>query len=256
MTDWIHRLPTPLMGLVVLAATFLVTEVIYRTVMGLATGERGRDFKAVSPGLFPPLGIIFGLLVAFLASQAWGDVDRAHATVNREASALRTVVLLSQALPASSGDQLRGAIRRHIEEAQTTEWPAMAEGRATLKMIPVALAEALQATLAMTPEGAGQVAAQREIAVALETAADARRQRILISQAHVNWIKWMSLFVQAVCTLVAVAMVHSDNRRSARFALGLYATAMAVCIFLIVAHDRPFNGPNSVTPAPLLQVEP
>jgi hypothetical protein len=66
----------------------------------------------------------------------------------------------------------------------------------------------------------------------------------------------MSLFVQALCTLAAVALVHSDNRRSARFALGLYATAIAVCIFLIVAHDRPFTGPNAVSPAPLLQVEP
>jgi hypothetical protein len=256
MFDWIHRLPTPVMALVVFAATYLVTEVIYRTVIGLATGERGRGFKAVSPGLLPPLGIIFGLLVAFLASQAWGDVDRAHATVNREASALRTVVLLSQALPPQSGEQLRGLMRKHVEESRSTEWPAMAEGRASLTMIPAAIVEALQATLAMSPEGAGQVAAQREIVVALESAADARRQRILLSQSHVNWIKWMSLFVQALCTLAAVALVHSDNRRSARFALGLYATAIAVCIFLIVAHDRPFTGPNAVSPAPLLQVEP
>jgi len=31
----------------------------------LAKGERGRAFKAISPGMLPPLGIIFGLFVAF-----------------------------------------------------------------------------------------------------------------------------------------------------------------------------------------------
>lgn len=41
-----------------------------------ATGERARTFKGVSPGLLSPLGIMFGLLVAFIAAQVWGDVDR------------------------------------------------------------------------------------------------------------------------------------------------------------------------------------
>jgi hypothetical protein len=31
----------------------------------LAKGELGRAFKAISPGMLPPLGIIFGLFVAF-----------------------------------------------------------------------------------------------------------------------------------------------------------------------------------------------
>jgi hypothetical protein len=51
-------------------------------------------------------------------------------------------------------------------------------------------------------------------------------------------------------------MVHSDNRAAARIAMGLFATASAVCIFLLVAHDRPFTGELSVSPAPLLNVRP
>jgi hypothetical protein len=39
-------------------------------------------------------------------------------------------------------------------------------------------------------------------------------------------------------------------------ALGLFSTAIAVCILLIVAHDRPFTGQLAVSPAALLQVEP
>ena len=35
----------------------------------LTVGERAGSFKAVSPGLLPPLGIIFGLFVAFTAAQ-------------------------------------------------------------------------------------------------------------------------------------------------------------------------------------------
>ena len=39
----------------------------------LAKGERGRAFKAISPGMLPPLGIIFGLFVAFIGRFIHGN---------------------------------------------------------------------------------------------------------------------------------------------------------------------------------------
>jgi hypothetical protein len=256
MSDWIHALPLGWMALVVFGGTALGTAAIYWIVMRLATGDRARAFKAVSPGLLPPLGIMFGLLVAFIAAQVWGDLDRASAAVNHEASALRAVVLLSRAFPADAQAQFRALITEHIQEVQEVEWPAMARQRATLTMIPRALAQALELTLALPAAGEGQLAAQREIIANLDNALDARRQRILVSRARVNWVKWFVLLVEATCTLTGIAMVHSDNRAAARIAMGLFATASAVCVFLLVAHDRPFAGQLAVSPAPLLNVRP
>jgi len=244
------------MALVVFVVTYLVAGGLYWLVMALAVGERARAFKAISPGMLPPLGIIFGLLVAFIAAQVWGDLDRAHAAVNREASALRAIVLLAASFPGEPETQLRALVHRQIEDAVTHEWPAMARRRATLTMTPAPLAEALQVSLALTPRGDGQVAAQREILAAVENAFDARRQRILVSQSTVNWVKWTALLVQAVCTLLAIAMVHSDNRASAALAMGLFATGVAVSVVLISSHDRPFSGDLSVGPDVLLQVLP
>jgi hypothetical protein len=48
--------------------TYLVAAAIYVLVNVLAVGERARSFKVISPGLLPPLGIIFALFVAFTAS--------------------------------------------------------------------------------------------------------------------------------------------------------------------------------------------
>ena len=36
---------------------------------------RARSFKAVSPGMLPPLGVLFALFIAFTASQVWTDND-------------------------------------------------------------------------------------------------------------------------------------------------------------------------------------
>jgi hypothetical protein len=256
MSDWLHNLPVLWMSLLVFGFTYLVTAAIYVAVSIFAVGERARSFKAISPGLLSPLGIIFALFVAFTASQVWTDTEKAKAEIDREASALRTVVMLANAFLREAEAQLRGLIRRYIADAATQEWSMMANRTANLRAIPGVLAEALQATLALMPNSDGQKTAQREMATALETAFDARRQRIIISQSQVNLLKWLCLFLQAVCALVAIAMVHSDNRLASIIALGIFATGVAASMLLILAHDRPFTGEISIRPDALLQVMP
>jgi hypothetical protein len=256
VNDWLHNLPVIWMAVVVCGATSLITAAIYAVVMVLATGERARAFKAVSPGILSPLGVIFGLFIVFTAVQVWNDNDRANEAVDREASALREVVVLVASFPGEPQARLRALIRRHIEVAATQEWPMMAHRTATMNILPRYLAEALQLTLALTPSGQGQQIAQREIATELEAALDARRQRILISRAQVNFVKWSCLFAQAACTLLAIALVHSDNRLAATITMGVFATGVAASMLLILSHDRPFIGQLSIGPDPLLQVMP
>jgi hypothetical protein len=206
--------------------------------------------------MLPPLGIIFGLFVAFTAAQVWTDNERANTAVNREASALRAVVILAASFPGEPETRMRALIRRYIGETATQEWPMLAQQTATLRITPHPLAEALHLTLALTPETEGQKTAQREITTALENALDARRQRIIVSQSQVNWVKWSCLFVQAACALAAIAMVHSDNQLASAITMGIFATGVAASILLILSHDRPFMGELSVGPDPLLQVMP
>jgi Protein of unknown function (DUF4239) len=256
MNNWLHNLPVVWMALLIFGVTYLAAAATYSVVATLAVGERARSFKAVSPAMLPALCIIFGLFVAFTASQVWGDNERANAAVNREASALRSVVIFSASLPAESEARVRALVRDYIEKAATQEWPTMARQTATLRMTPRSLAEALQLTLAMTPVNQGQQIAQREIATALENTLDARRQRIIVSRSQVNWVKWTCLSVQAMCALLAIALVHSGERLASAIALGIFASGVAACMLLIAAHDRPFTGQLSVGPDPLLQVIP
>ncbi len=179
-----------------------------------------------------------------------------NSVVDREASALRTVVLLAGVFPGEPETRLRSLIRSYLTDALAQEWPMMAHRTATLQVISYSLAEALQFTLTLTPSGQGQQTAQREITTALENAADARRQRILISYSEVNRVKWLCLSLQAVCALIAIAMVHSDNRLASAITMSLFGIGVAASLLLILAYDRPFTGEFAVRPEPLLQVMP
>jgi Protein of unknown function (DUF4239) len=256
MNEWLHNLPVLWMALLVFTITYLAAGGIFAIVMALAKGERVRTFKSVSSSLLSPLGTIFGLLVVFSVVQVWSDMDRARVAVNREASAIRMVVLLAATFPGEPEAQIRDLLRRQIDEAVFSEWPTMAKQSASLRVAPPMLAEALRLVLSLAPKSEGEIAAQREILAEFENATDARRQRIILSGSSVNWVKWICLLAQAGCLLMAIAIVHSDNRAGAAIAMGIFATGIAVSVLLIVSHDHPFSGEISVKPDALLQVRP
>ena len=128
MSDWLHNLPIVWMGLLVFVCTYILTGAIYAAVVGLAVDGRGRSFKSVSPGLLPPLGIMFALFVAFTASQVWNDNNRAQTAVDHEASALKTIVVLSKSFSGDTEARLRDLIRDHIMGHSNKRVDALAPG--------------------------------------------------------------------------------------------------------------------------------
>ena len=124
---------------------------------------------------------------------------------------------------------------------------------ATLEIASRQLTEALQFALTLTASNQGQEIAQRELVAAVESALDARRQRILISHSSVGLVKWACLVIQAVCVLISIALA-AEKRSTAIIAMGLFATGAAACLLLIGAYDRPFIGQLAVRPDPLLHV--
>lgn len=254
MGDWLHNLPMIWMAATIFAATYLFAAAVYGAVFVLANGRLARVFKGFSPGMLSPLGILFGLFLAFSAAQVWGDNDRATSAVNQEASALRAVLVLATVFPEPDQASLRGLIGRHVEDAASREWPMMANQTATLNVVAPHLVEALRSVLALAPDSQSQQTAQAEIVKELEDALAARRQRILISRSQVGEAKWICLFVQAFCVLFGIALVHNENRITAAVAMGIFATAAATSVLLITGYDRPFVGHLAVGPGPLLQI--
>jgi hypothetical protein len=253
MSDWLHSLPVPWMALVIFGFTYLVAAATYVLVAALK-GWLGKSYKAVSVGILPSLGIIFGLFVAFTAAQVWADNDRAGAAISREASALRSIEVFAASFPGESEQALQNLVKDYVQEAASVEWPMMAHQQATLNTRQHALAKALQLVLSLPATSPGQQTAQHAITTAIETALDARRQRIIVSLAEVDLVKWVCLYLQAASVLLAIAIVHAEDRGAAAIALGLFASGVAASVLLIAAHDRPFIGQLAVTPDPLLQI--
>src|SRR6516165_11722586 len=193
MDDWFHELPVASMALLVFGLTYLLALAIHAGVGWLARRGLSKSFKAVSPGMLSPLGVLFGLFVAFTAAQVWRDNDRATEAVSHEASSLRTALVFAASFPGEGEAKLHDLIKTYAHATATVEWPMMAHRTASFNVTPRPIQEALQLVLSPTAVNSGQQAAQHEITTALEAALDARRQRIIVSRAEVNAVKWSCL---------------------------------------------------------------
>src|SRR3974390_86361 len=201
MNNWLHNLPIIWMAVVFFGCAYLSAAVVYAVVIAFPTTFWLRA-RAMSASMLSPLGTLFSLFVVFTAAQVWSDNDRASAAIAQEASALKSVLVLSTAFPEEPRGRFQALIRSHVDEIVTKEWPMMAHQTATLAVAPAKMVEALQLALALTPANPGQGIAQHELVVAIESALDARRQRVLISRSSVGLVKWTCLVIEAVCVLI------------------------------------------------------
>src|SRR4029077_8192747 len=195
MSDWVHELPVPWMALLVFGFTYMLALAIHAGVAALARSGHAKPFKAVSPGMLSPLGVIFGLFVAFTAGQVWSDNDRASAAVIHEASSLRTALVLAASFPGEPEAELHDLIRTYAHETATVEWPMMARRTASLNITPRPIQEALQLVLSLPATNPGQLAAQREIISSLEAALDALTYRITVRRFQVTGDKCPCLYL-------------------------------------------------------------
>ena len=207
--------------------------------------------------MLTPLCIILGLLIGFLAARVWANLDRANQYVGQEAGALRETILLTDALPSDVRTGVRQAVKKHIDFIESKEWPAMASGSANLHSVAVGLAEAMTALLSFTPVQSNQQLAQQRALAAIEQALEARRNRVLLSEAEIAPLQWIVIIGLAVLILVTLAMVLIQERLAMAITMFIYSTGIAVCLVLLMSYDRPFGtGGFVVQPTVLRDIMP
>lgn len=232
-----HYIALLLLGIL---ATFATVGLIFWLINSPGTSSFFRCLTNVSPQLVAIIGLLFGLYMAFFANDIWNIRDRAQTMILQEADGLRGILDIAESLPAESGTPLVAAVRGYIEAA-VREWPLLAQGenspqaREQLRQLNrVALGEPLAGRLGPS--------AQYAIAHNLEKARSARYHRLALSQRRGDPLKWFAVACLGTLTLLTVALVHLDNRRSQLAAMLIYASAISVGFTAAYLERSPFQA--------------
>jgi hypothetical protein len=255
MILWIESQDTAVIALLIFALCYALAGVIFVVASMISRHRIASDLKVLTPVLLTPLSVIAGLLIAFLASRVWANVDRANAYVAQEAIAISEVVLLVDGLPDATRGPVRAGLQKHLQFIEAEDWPAMLAGKASLNHASPGLTEALKALQAFNASDSGQRVAQEHAVESLESALEARRGRILLSHAVVGLPQWLVIFALDALVLTTLAMVHIDRRVTTAAGMFIFSTAVAASLVLLMINDRPFSaGGLSVQPTALRQI--
>jgi hypothetical protein len=249
MILWVESQDTEVIALLVFGLCYALAALLFLAAAIVSRRRLALELKATSPVMLTPLGIVAGLLIAFLASRVWANLDHAHAYVAAEATAIQEAVLLADARPPADRSAVRGALRTYLHAVQAEDWPAMAEGRASVQPLPPGLTAALGALLSFAPATPGQQVAQQRAVIAVEQILDARRNRIMLSNTAIASIQWRVIAILVALIMMTVAMVHIDRIVTMGVNLFIISTAVAACRVLLMVHDRPFAAGGSNVPA-------
>jgi hypothetical protein len=253
---WIESQNVAVIALIVFGLCYAIAALIFVAIVFVSRRPIASDLKATTPVMLTPLSVIAGLLIAFLASRVWSNVDRANSYVAQEASAISQVVLLTDALPDDPRKAVRDGLRTYLQFIKAEDWPAMLMGRASFQQLPPGLTDAAAALLSFAPSQPGQHVVQRRAVVALEQALEARRNRVLLSNAVISPVQWLVIFVLDALALLTIGMVHLDRRPTAAVNMLVFSTAIAASVALLMINDRPFSaGGFTIEPAALRRIE-
>jgi Protein of unknown function (DUF4239) len=252
MLWWLETQETLIIVLIVFAFCYLLAVLILVGLAILSRSAVAGALNVTTPAMLTPLAVILGLVVAFLATRVWGNLDHAQTYVVEEASGIREATLISNALPSDTRDALRKELGNYLRFVDQVDWPAMLRGQEALRQTPPGLPEALTILFSFVPQQPGQQLAQSHAVTAIEQVLQARRKRILLSEAVISLPQWMVIFVLDALVLITIGTVHGGRHTTAAVNMAIFSTAVASCVVLLMINDRPFNsGGIAVQPTAL-----
>ncbi len=151
-------------------------------------------------------------------------------------------------MPDPAKTQLLGDIHDYVEIVIAKEWPAMEHGAPFGDEGWAPLFKFHQVLTSIRAGDAMQVAMVTETLTQLNSLYDARLQRILAAQDHIEPTVWAVVLLGAFITITFTYFFGMESFRMHAMMTTGVAVTLALIIVLILAFDYPFRGEVQVTP--------
>src|ERR1700761_5844775 len=118
MISWLESQPVPVIVVLGYSICFSMAAAIFIAGWILSHTRLADDLAHITPSLLAPLGVILGLLLVFLSSRVWTNVDRAIIAASQEATAVQELRRVADELPPAVADPVRNGVRTYLEWVQ------------------------------------------------------------------------------------------------------------------------------------------
>jgi hypothetical protein len=247
LRDWIYNHPTLEVATILVVLSVIVSWIglfVFDRFIHVSIRSRHND---VAGFIIAIIGVVYAVLLAFIAVAAWANFDSANRVVQQEANLVDNLYRDAIAIPEPTRTEMRDDIKQYLNVVIEKEWPAQREHRS--EMAGWGPVEKLQGAVAsLDPKTLGQSVVEAEMLKTLNDLYSARRTRLLSAADGIPNTIWWILVLGGVIT-VAFSFFFGMPSMAMHYAMtGTLAASLALVMVLIVALDWPFRGQVSITP--------
>lgn len=196
------------------------------------------------------VGVIYAVLLAFIAVAVWEDFGKADDLVQTEANLVGDLYRDTVGLRGPVAEELRDDLFVYAETVVQDEWPAMAEGGSggaagwqLLDKFHLSLSK-------LRPADAADAGLEQEMIRGLNALYDARRGRFHAAKAGLPPILWWNLIAGAALTILFSYLFGLPSFSMHIVMVSMLGASIALVLSLIILLDNPFRGQNHVSAAP------
>jgi hypothetical protein len=241
------------MQTMVLAAVIVVVTVV-ASIAGLLITRRffkPEDLQRhhdVAGFIIAIIGLIYGVLLAFVVFDVWSQYDDAQTAVEHEANGVADLYRLAYGFPNDVQAELRGDIRNYLDDVVGDEWQTMYTGHYSLA-VERSADQMWAAYETMDPQTRSADSALYSQSLSrLVNISDSRHDRLLAAQDSIPSILWLILIFGGASTVAFTYFFGVENLSAQALMTALLAALIALVLFLIYAFEHPFAGPIRIPP--------
>lgn len=245
MIAWLESLPTIKAGIVVIGGFVLIALLIGYLVSKFTSREVRMAHNDRAGFILAVIGVVYAVLLAFVAIGVWERFQEAEARTYEEAGAIATVY--RDAGSFSGAGRFRAMLRAYVHSTIYDEWPRMRRGERS--RLSNALLEAADRHVRAVPANTVRLGnIQAQMLSAMDTALMDRETRLTIDSNGINGLMWAVLILGAFITVAFTYLFGFDQTLMQELMIGGLSLLIGLVLFLVVALDYPFRGSIHVQP--------
>jgi hypothetical protein len=243
---WLESLPTLVTGILVVGG-FVALTLVLGYLVGTFTSLEIRTAHNDRAGfILAVIGVIYAVLLAFVAISVWDRFNQAQARSYNEAAALATIYRDAVSFP--QGGRVRAGLRDYAAAVVEDEWPRMSRGhRSELADRRLAVADGYIRALLVNSPRLQDIHAQ--MLEAMDTVLTDREERLTVDLRGINVLMWFVLIAGAFITVGFTFLFGFEATIMQQLMIGSLSLLIGMVLFLILALDYPYRGGISVQPA-------
>ena len=192
------------------------------------------------------IGVVFSLILAFVAVAIWQNYDKVNDDVSKEANALHNIYRDLEAYPEPLSTQSRNLIREYVQVVIKDEWPKLAKARQDDNAHKI-LNHVKALILTFNPRNNGELVLHQEVVKKLSEYSGLRHDRIIGGRPNLTAPIWLTLIGGTVLYLLFLCFLDVPDERRHALMIGILAAFLGLVYYLLVVYNYPFTAPGAIS---------